>query len=82
MTKISFSDMIPVAPLKIYAHPSCAELGQLINDDIIHSRNSAEPSELSNTLTRLGYQSESYLLDADCPRFGSGEAKEIGRAHV
>lgn len=75
MNKISFSDMIPVAPLKIYAHPSCAELGQLINDDIIHSRDNAEPNELVRTLTRLGYQSESYLLDADCPRFGSGEAK-------
>ncbi|WP_310601647.1 ribose-phosphate pyrophosphokinase [Anaerosporobacter sp.] len=75
MTKVSFSELIPVAPLKIYAHSSCANLGLLINEDIIHSRNNDNSAEKTHALTRLGYQSETYLLDADCPRFGSGEAK-------
>lgn len=75
MTKVSFSDFIPVAPLKIYAHPSCTDLGTLVNNDIIQSRNNDGSKEECHALTRIGYQSESYLLDADCPRFGSGEAK-------
>lgn len=75
MTKVSISEFIPVAPLKIYAHSSCAELGTLVNNDIIHTRNNEGSKEKSHALTRIGYQSDSYLLDADCLRFGSGEAK-------
>ncbi len=75
MTKVSFSEFIPVAPLKIYAHSSCADLGTLVNNDIIQTRNNEGTKEKSHALTRIGYQSDSYLLDADCFRFGSGEAK-------
>ncbi|HEX3076198.1 MAG TPA: ribose-phosphate pyrophosphokinase [Lachnospiraceae bacterium] len=75
MTKIPFSDMIPVAPLKIYAHESCRELGIKVNDDIIKTRKADYLSETATSLSHLGYQSKSYLLDAECPRFGTGEAK-------
>lgn len=76
MTKISFNDMIPVAPLKIYAHSSCKKLGDLVNQDVIRLRTSdGETVNENNALTRIGYESDGYLLDADCPRFGTGEAK-------
>ncbi|WP_167956981.1 ribose-phosphate pyrophosphokinase [Anaerosporobacter faecicola] len=75
MTTNPFSELIPVAPLKIYAHPSCEKLGALVNEDLIKSREQDVAKEQIHALNRLGYQSTSYLLDADCPRFGSGEAK-------
>lgn len=75
MTKVPFSEKIPVAPLKIYAHPSCKALGDLVNEDILKSRNFNNTKEEAKALINLGYETDSYLLSADCVRFGTGESK-------
>ena len=67
---------LPTAPLKIVALDSCKELGQKVNDYIVSFRKEAVSAypELSSI---AHYDSENYLVEAACPRFGSGEAKGV-----
>ena len=72
---------LPIAPLKIVALDSCKELGQKVNDYIVSFRKSTtgtspELSELAN------YDFDNYLVEAACPRFGSGEAKGMLKESV
>lgn len=65
---------LPIAPLKIAALESCAELGKKVNDHIVNFRKSTLKSDLTSPLY-ASYQSDNYLIKCSCPRFGSGEAK-------
>lgn len=67
-------ETIPVGPLGIIALESSDGLGQHVNDYLVEWRNSRE-SEHKGTIAFSGYQRDSYLLKACCPRFGTGEAK-------
>ena len=67
-------ETIPVGKLGIIALESSKSLGQKVNDYIVDWRRSKE-SEHKSTISFSGYQRDSYLIDAKCPRFGSGEAK-------
>lgn len=67
-------ETIPVGTLGIIALQSSSTLGQKVNDYLVRWRNSRE-SEHKGTIAFYGYQRESYLLNACCPRFGTGEAK-------
>ena len=74
-----FNDRLPIAPLKIAALASCKDLAQKVNDHIVSfRRNDAEElKRREQNLQYRGYDVDSYLLDCDCPRFGSGEAKGV-----
>lgn len=67
-------ETIPVGPLGIIALESSKSLGQHVNDYLVKWRNTRE-SEHKGTIAFYGYQRESYLMNACCPRFGTGEAK-------
>jgi ribose-phosphate pyrophosphokinase len=67
-------ETIPVGTLGIIALESSKTLGQKVNDYLVKWRNSRE-SEHKGTIAFAGYQRDSYLLNACCPRFGTGEAK-------
>lgn len=67
-------ETIPVGRLGIIALESSKALGQKVNDYLVQWRNSRE-SEHKGTIAFSGYQRDSYLLEAYCPRFGTGEAK-------
>lgn len=67
-------ETIPVGTLGIIALQSSSSLGQKVNDYLVKWRNSRE-SEHKGTIAFYGYQRDSYLLNACCPRFGTGEAK-------
>ncbi len=67
-------ETIPVGPLGIIALESSKTLGQHVNDYIVEWRNARE-SEHKGTIAFAGYQRDSYLVKACCPRFGTGEAK-------
>lgn len=67
-------ETIPVGPLGIIALKSSATLGQHVNDYLVEWRNLRE-SEHKGTIAFSGYQRDSYLVKACCPRFGTGEAK-------
>lgn len=63
-----------VAPLKLIALPGCEEMAQTINDYIVQFRREmAEKNPAKNNV--YGYAADTFLLGAECPRFGSGESK-------
>ncbi len=77
MSNIDYlEDVMPVAPLKLIVHESCMELGKQVNDYLIVFRKKVNGNHLSSPAFQ-GYQEGNYLVDCDCPRFGSGEGKAI-----
>lgn len=69
-------NLMQVAPLKLIVHDSAKELGEEVNKFLVENR------QLINKPYRespayLGYEEESFLVDASCPRFGSGEGKAV-----
>ena len=67
---------LPYAPLKLIALDSCTDLGNKVNDYLVEYRKNVN-SIAKDDPAFAGYLEESYLLDASCPRFGSGESKGI-----
>ena len=67
---------LPVAPLKLAVMDSCKELGQKVNDYIVSFRQNSF-SNMENSPLYMNYKTDSYLVDCQCPRFGSGEAKGL-----
>lgn len=70
---------IPVGTLGIIALESHKSLGDKVNKYIVDWRNGRNDE---GTIEFAGYQRDSYLLDASCPRFGSGEAKGVIKESV
>ena len=64
---------LPVAPLKVLAMESAAALGAKVNDYLVSFRKDMKSPKHEDPAFQ-GYIEDSYLLDAVCPRFGSGEA--------
>lgn len=67
---------LPVAPLKIIALESCEKLGNRVNDYLVEFRKSVNNIAKDDPAFE-GYTEDSYLVNASCPRFGSGESKGI-----
>ncbi len=61
-----------VRPLALLAMRGCEELGQKVNDYLMKWTTNPEDARM---LTFPGYQKDSFLIDASCPRFGTGEGK-------
>lgn len=66
---------MPVAPLKLIALPSAERMGRRINDYLVEFRRSINNEKVKNDPAFHGYIENNYLTLADCPRFGTGEAK-------
>jgi ribose-phosphate pyrophosphokinase len=67
---------IPVGSLGIIALDGCQEMGNRINDYLVKWRHE-DGSEFKEHIAFSGYEKDSYLVEANVPRFGSGEAKGI-----
>lgn len=67
---------IPVAPIKIAALKGCEELGKTVNDYLVQFRKELMEHR-TNGIEWSGYAEESYLINCNCPRFGTGEAKGV-----
>lgn len=82
--KFVFKDSLPIGPLKLAALDSCQDLAKKVNDYIVSfRRNDAEElKDRQDDLRYRGYDVDSYLLNMDCPRFGTGEAKAVIRESV
>lgn len=77
---MKFENKLPVAPLRICSLESCKELGQRVNNEIVNVRK--EDYEMmkgqhDDTFKLRGYDRENYLVNCQCPRFSSGEAKGV-----
>ena len=70
----ALEQILPNAPLKIIAMENCKAMGQKVNDYIVSFREGTI-SEVHTSPLYVNYDSSNYLVDAKCPRFGSGEAK-------
>ena len=67
---------LPIAPLKLAVMDSCKDLGQKVNDYIVSFRQNSF-HEVESSPLYMNYKTDNYLVDCQCPRFGSGEAKGL-----
>lgn len=67
---------LPVAPLKLAALESCKVLAQKVNDYIVSFRENTI-NEVTESPLYVNYRTNNYLVECNCPRFGSGEAKGV-----
>lgn len=67
---------IPVGSLGIIPVDGCQELGNKVNDYLVTWRRE-DGHEHKDDIAFTGYEKDSYIIDAEVPRFGSGEAKGI-----
>ena len=68
---------MPVAPLKLIALPTAERMGRRIDEYLVEFRRSINNEKVKNDPAFHGYIENSYLILADCPRFGTGEAKGV-----
>ena len=80
-TKERCIETIPVGPLGLIALDSHKGLGKKVNDYLVSWRQERN-HEHKNSLSFQGYERESYLIKADSPRHGPGEAKGVIRQSV
>ena len=64
----------PVAPLGIISLKSCETLGAKVDDYLVKWRKNRKSDHL-DFVEKASYTSDSYMISASTPRFGSGEAK-------
>lgn len=72
---------IPVAPLKIMTLDGFRPLAEKINSLIVKARHD-QAWEYKNLPAFIGYEADTYLVNAECPRFNSGEAKGLIRESI
>ncbi|WFR54809.1 ribose-phosphate pyrophosphokinase [Anaerocolumna sp. AGMB13025] len=81
MTTNNMIETIPVAPLKIMTLDGFRPLAEKVNSLIVNARHN-QALECKNLPAFNGYEADTYLVDAACPRFNSGEAKGIIRESI
>ncbi len=67
---------IPVGKLGIIPLRSCDDIAKKVDKYIVEWRSGRTHEEM-NTINFEDYKKDSYLVSAECPRFGSGEAKGL-----
>lgn len=65
---------IPVGMMSLIGMKGCEEITTKVNNYLVEWR-SQRHGELMNDADFIGYCRDNYQLKADCPRFGTGEAK-------
>ena len=73
-TTENYFDSLPYGRLGIIPLKSCINLGNKINEYLVDWRSKRE-HERRHSLEFEGYERDSYIISAENPRFGSGEAK-------
>lgn len=74
-------DNIPVGSLGIIALDGCTEMGNKVNDYIVKWRHEDGHAHKDDVVFH-GYERDNYLIEANTPRFCSGEAKGIIKESV
>ncbi len=69
-------DNIPIGSLGIIALDGCQDMGKKVNDYLVKWRRESDHVYKDDVVFN-GYERDTYLIDAQVPRFGSGEAKGI-----
>lgn len=74
MSQKDLAKTIPYGDLGIIPLESSREIGQKVDQYIVAWRNKSTPDA---SIHFNNYKKDSYIIDAVCPRFGSGEAKGV-----
>lgn len=74
---LELENAMPVAPLKLIAMESADKLGRSVNNYLVDYRKNVNNEKVKNDPAFHGYIESSYLVDCECPRFGSGEGKAV-----
>jgi ribose-phosphate pyrophosphokinase len=77
----SFCEKIPYGELGLVVLESSRAIGNRVNDFIVSWRSERENEHVTK-IEYAGYKKDSYLVENECPRFGSGEAKGIVKDSV
>jgi len=67
---------IPVGDLGLIPLKSCTDIGKKVDDYLVSWRSNRVHNHES-TMELSKYKSDSYIVDAEVPRFGTGEAKGV-----
>ena len=67
---------LPTGPLGLIPLESFSEMGKKVDKYLVKWR-SKRDHHLSDVRILNSYKRESYIMEASCPRFGSGEAKGV-----
>ncbi len=73
---------VPFAPLGLIAMPGCEELGAKINSWLMKWYEQQEASDETPLFSLMGHNRDNFLIDAYCPRFGTGEGKGMLKSSV
>lgn len=72
----------PYAPLGLIAMPGCEELGATVNSWLLKWHEQQEALEDTPLYSPIGYNRKDFLIDVECPRFGTGEGKGMIKSSV
>ncbi|NLB38711.1 MAG: ribose-phosphate pyrophosphokinase [Clostridiales bacterium] len=72
---------IPYGPLGVIAMAGCDALGEKINEWLLRWHD-LEESQDKEFYTIPGQDRDSFLIEAECPRFGTGESKGVIKQSV
>ena len=83
MAQVTTKDLttLPVGRLGLIPLESCKDLGQKVNNWLIQWRHDRKHPEM-DSFAFEGYQRDSYTIDVQNPRFGSGEGKCVNSESV
>ena len=71
---MDIEDISPVAPLGLIVHDSCRELGYAVDKRLAEYRRHQNLKNRDSGVF-FGYEKDSYIIDCEWPRFGTGEGK-------
>ncbi len=74
-------EQLPVGRLGLICPCSCAQLGAKVDKYLVKWRHGSKSAH-HNHLALDGYERDTYLIESDLPRFGSGEGKSILKESV
>ena len=73
---------VPYAPLGLIAMPGCEELGEKVNAWLMKWYEQQAALEDTPLFSLMGHNRSNFLIEAECPRFGTGEGKGMLRSSV
>lgn len=66
---------VPIAPIRIAALAGCRELAEEVDKKLVKLRRESLVERKGSMPMPKGYVEKSYLVDCECPRFGTGEGR-------
>ena len=73
---------LPFAPLGLIAMKGCEELGQKVNAWLMKWYEQQDALEETPLFSLMGHNRQDFLIEAQCPRFSTGEGKGMLRGSV